>query len=240
VSNTQNGLLQGGSFLLHCSNLFAVNNSMKTKDKIVHESLKLFNQRGERAVTTNHIAEHLGMSPGNLYYHFRNKEDIIKSIFELYIEFISHSIDPPNDKISAQEYLANYCHQVFDSIWKFRFFHASMPSILYRDDELHEQYLAAHHMLEQRAFAAIVHLKIEKFIEIDNDDIAELVELMRLVTGFWVNYCMANTMKGKITKTQVSLGVLKLIRLISPYGTPAGKTVFNQLRTQYEKASNAE
>src|SRR5690606_39711851 len=56
----------------------------KTRDRIVLESLALFNIQGERNVTTNHIAAHLGMSPGNLYYHFRNKQEIIAELFGLY------------------------------------------------------------------------------------------------------------------------------------------------------------
>lgn len=39
-----------------------------TRDRILQASLHLFNTQGERNITTNHIASHLGMSPGNLYY----------------------------------------------------------------------------------------------------------------------------------------------------------------------------
>ena len=53
-----------------------------TRDRIVDSAIALFNEQGVAAVTTNHVAEHAEISPGNLYYHFANKEEIIREAFE--------------------------------------------------------------------------------------------------------------------------------------------------------------
>lgn len=55
---------------------------MNTRERIIEMAIRLFNELGTGAVSTNHIAEALSMSPGNLYYHFRNKEEIIRAILE--------------------------------------------------------------------------------------------------------------------------------------------------------------
>ena len=55
---------------------------MKNKDRIIKIATELFNDYGTKAITTNHIAKKLEISPGNLYYHFKNKFDIIRSISE--------------------------------------------------------------------------------------------------------------------------------------------------------------
>ena len=52
-----------------------------TKTKILQNALELFNNQDTFSITTNHIANHAKLSPGNLYYHYKNKEEIIIDIY---------------------------------------------------------------------------------------------------------------------------------------------------------------
>lgn len=68
---------------------------IKTRERIVQNSLELFNQQGERSVSTNHIAAYMEISPGNLYYHFPNKQAIIAVLFSQYEELVDSFLRPP-------------------------------------------------------------------------------------------------------------------------------------------------
>jgi AcrR family transcriptional regulator len=49
---------------------------------IVEAGLRVLEERGPQAITTNHIAERAGVSIGSLYRYFPNKEAILAAIYE--------------------------------------------------------------------------------------------------------------------------------------------------------------
>lgn len=64
------------------------------KLEIIQAARKLFNERSYNEVSTQDIANVMGISKGNLNYHFKRKEDIIEAVVE---EMHSHYVkpDPP-------------------------------------------------------------------------------------------------------------------------------------------------
>ncbi|MEE0420859.1 MAG: TetR/AcrR family transcriptional regulator [Lachnospiraceae bacterium] len=55
---------------------------MNTKEKIIHEALRLFSKKGYDAVSVRDIAGAVGIKESSLYYHFRNKQELFDTIVE--------------------------------------------------------------------------------------------------------------------------------------------------------------
>ena len=94
--------------------------TLKTKERILQLSLQLFNERGERSVTTNHIAAELNMSPGNLYYHFRNKSEIIKQLMEQYQGETLQMLALPDDRLLDANDKIRYFQVLSSQLWAYR------------------------------------------------------------------------------------------------------------------------
>ena len=53
---------------------------MKTKEKILHTALRLFNEKGTENISTRHIAADMKISVGNLHYHYPTKNAVILAL----------------------------------------------------------------------------------------------------------------------------------------------------------------
>ena len=95
-----------------------VSRSARTRERILNVSLNLFNALGEANVTTGHIADELNISPGNLYYHFRNKDEIIHHLFAEFEQKIDVAPAGLEDAANAMEDMWLYLHLMFERIWE--------------------------------------------------------------------------------------------------------------------------
>ncbi|KDM90650.1 TetR/AcrR family transcriptional regulator [Photobacterium galatheae] len=206
---------------------------MKTRDKIIHAALELFNENGEPNVTTNHIAAHMGISPGNLYYHFRNKEEIIHCIFDEYAQELRVRFQPREEAALSSDSLLQYLDAVFMLMWRYRFFYANLPDILSRDSELQHKYLQAQENLHQDIMTVMRHFRTLGLVTLDDEELQSLANTLKLVASSWICYQTAQAPQAKITKAVIYQGVLQILSIIRPLTSAQGREVVLQLESHY-------
>ena len=206
---------------------------MNTKEKIIHTSISLFNENGERAITTNHIASSLGMSPGNLYYHFKNKEDIIRHMFALYRDHLSTHFKPIDKDDDAFSHLTAYLDSLFELMWRFHFFYDNLGDILSRDTDLKQAYIDFQLELLEQVRNVILGLRDKGMIAIDEQDVTELAHTLKLTVSFWTPYIKARRPSGSLAEQDIYYGILKVLALFRAYSTEKSSVQMNQLREKY-------
>lgn len=114
---------------------------MTTKQRILQTSLQLFNQYGVDTVTVRHIAKELGMSHGNLCYHFPNTDAIAETLYEALIEELNNVIEEPNvfNGINLQAFY-NLCSFVFEKLYKYKFLIQDFISLTRRNPNLKQKH----------------------------------------------------------------------------------------------------
>ena len=187
------------------------------RDRVVVEAVRLFNERGTAAVSTNHIAEAAGISPGNLYYHFRNKEEIIREIWDRIDALWDRSYALPSGVPPSVEDLGAVVEETFSALWEYRFFYRELGALTRRDPELRRRYL----IVRQRGLDGTEAL-LRGFVETgvlagpeDPDDLARLAKVLMLVAECWLPY--EETAGGEFEPGQIEEGAALMMQVLSPY-----------------------
>lgn len=200
-------------------------------------SLDLFNEQGERNVTTNHIAAHLAISPGNLYYHFRNKSDIIYEIFQEYEKLVDFYLDIPDNRPMTLDDMTFYLESVFDGLWSYRFFHRDLEYLLDRDQRLRSDYRE----FTNRCLAAISRI-FEKLaesgiIEPQPESLRSAMSLnVWMVITNWMAFLKtahAAQASASLTLRELKQGIYQVLTLEIPYLMPAYREQVMDLRERY-------
>jgi len=204
---------------------------MKTRDKIVLAALQLFNEQGERQITTNHIAEHLNISPGNLYYYFRNKQAIIDAIFTLYAKELLAQFTPINASQKSLVKFKCYLNCIFNLMWKYRFFYANLPQILQQDPQLHQRYIDVQEK-SKRNLIVIFNTFIEmELLKINHKELDTVITSLHMIISCWLSYQSSISLNSKVTESLIGQGVRQLTAMLKPFATIKGKQQLEQLET---------
>lgn len=189
---------------------------MKTRDRITMTSLAMFNELGSPKITTNHIADEMGISPGNLYYHFRNKEAIVYCLFQQFEQEILEHILQTNEVAPTYKHFQASIRQILNIQWRYRFLCRDVGHLMLRDRKLKTRF---QRLLDLgiKSCEPICKL-ILKTQDRDYDNVAvrSLATNIVMITVYWHNFA-GHRFTLKDTSTHIDQGVAQVCSLLSHY-----------------------
>ena len=203
----------------------------QTRQRILDASLAMFNAQGEPNVTTNHIADELEISPGNLYYHFRNKDDIIEQLFARYEERMDAALTPPTDRLPGLEDIWLQLHLVFECIWDYRFLYRDLVDILSRNRRLRMRFARILKRADEQAHTVMRGLVQAGVMRASADEVDAASTNILVIATFWMNYASARGDKDE--RASIRDGIVQVMMLISPFLRDAERVHLNTLTRAY-------
>jgi AcrR family transcriptional regulator len=203
---------------------------LKTRERIIQESLALFNAQGERSVTTNHIAAHLGISPGNLYYHFRNKQAIIAELFALYEGQVDTFLRRPESRVLTVQDKTFYLEALLAAMWHYRFLHRDLEHLLDSDTALAERY----RLFAQRCLSQAQNI-YQGFVDagillMDAAQIEALTLNSWIIMTSWVRFlCTTRGNPGDLSEEMLRRGIYQVLALEGGYTAPQAREAVEAL-----------
>ncbi|WP_426142217.1 TetR/AcrR family transcriptional regulator [Pseudomonas sp. DWP3-1-2] len=207
---------------------------IKTRERIVQTSLELFNLQGERSVSTNHIAAHMEISPGNLYYHFPNKQAIIAELFTEYETLVNTFLRPPSGRLPTVEDKRYYLLEILDGMWRYRFLHRDLEHLLDADPELADRYrrFSQHCLIQAMAiYGGFVEAGI---LNMDEVQIESLTLNTWIVLTSWVRFlCTTREHSSHVSESAMRRGVYQVLMLESGYVTAQARDEVSALCSEF-------
>ena len=203
----------------------------QTRQRILDSALTMFNALGEPNVTTNHIADELEISPGNLYYHFRNKDDIIEQLFARFEERMDAALAAPQGRLPGLEDIWLQLHLVFECIWDYRFLHRDLVEILSRNRRLRLRFARILRRANEQAHTVMRGLVQAGIMRASKDELAATATNVLVIATFWLNYAAARGEKDE--HAAIRDGIVQVMMLLAPFLRDAERVHLNTLTRAY-------
>ena len=207
----------------------------RTRERILEASLRLFNDFGEPNVTTTVIADDLNISPGNLYYHFHNKDEIVEAIFASFEKEIDEILTVPTNRHADVDDIWLFLHLLFEQIWKYRFFYRDLNDLLTRNRTLEIHFKR---ILEQKLTTATLlcqGLVSAGDMRANESELQALATNMAAIATYWLSFEYACDPRGVRENERIGRGVYQVMAMLSPFLVGEARALLDKLSVEYLK-----
>lgn len=187
---------------------------MKTRDRILFTTLELFNECGEPNVTTLQIADEMDISPGNLYYHFKNKAEILSELFCWFEKEIGEVLEAPETSLSGEDQWL-FLHLIFEVIARYRFLYQDLVNVLSRHDKLANRFKKIVNKKTKASQLICKNLAEQHILNATDPEIEVLCKSIVLTATYWISF--STVVDGKQSDDTLNKGVYQVMTLVLPY-----------------------
>ena len=208
----------------------------RTAERILETTLELFNRFGEPNVSTTLISAELGISPGNLYYHYPAKDELINTLFDRYESAL-------NELLRAADGVANvedawlFFHMLFELIWQHRFLYRDLNDLLSKNRrlEMHFQFVLKN---KGKAVQTVLEgMSRSSAVRIDSRDLPPVATAMVVVLTYWLSFEYVrdprNALEPQSAGAALLRGAFHVLSLLLPYLAPDQRTHLHALVGNY-------
>lgn len=208
----------------------------RTAERILEVTLDLFNRFGEPNVSTTLISAELNISPGNLYYHYPAKDELVNSLFVRYETALDELLQAA-DGVANVEDAWLFFHMLFELIWQYRFLYRDLNDLLSKNRKLetHFQFVLKN---KARAVRSVIDgLARGSAVQITATEAQPAAEAMVVVLTYWLSYEYVRdprrALEPESAGAALARGAFHVLSLLQPYLDPDSKAHLLRLAGSY-------
>jgi AcrR family transcriptional regulator len=210
----------------------------RTAERILEVTLELFNRFGEPNVSTTLISAELNISPGNLYYHYPAKDELINSLFDRYERALTELLQAA-DNVRNVEDAWLFFHMLFELIWQYRFLYRDLNDLLSKNRRLETHFQFVLHHKGRAVQSVLAGMSRTGAMTIATRDLEPVATAMVVVLTYWLSYEYVRDPRHALEPESAGAALLRgafhLLSLLLPYLEPAQRDHLHALVGHYTK-----
>jgi AcrR family transcriptional regulator len=214
----------------------------RTAERILEVTLDLFNRFGEPNVSTTLISAEMNISPGNLYYHYPAKDELINSLFNRYERSLTELLQAA-DSVKNVEDAWLFFHMFFELIWQYRFLYRDLNDLLSKNRLLETHFQHILKAKQQAVRAVLDGLSRYQSIHIDSREAPTMATSMVVVLTYWLSYEYVRDPRRALEPESASAALLRgayhVLSLLLPHLEQAQRDHLHMLVGPYANLAGA-